>query len=214
MLHNGTVADSAVQQRLCRIQLAPGARHIERRADPALQPLHGDADRLLVIRDRCAVDRQLPVEPAQRDVVVRQFGLQAQAAGCQRRGARLGEALLGARAVADLAPEIGLPRRPRQNLVAGLPNGLVGCLGAEQPLLGLLVVGHQSAGDYLREQSGPRLGRHVAGLRVFFGHRGEIGVLRGQLLLELVERWVAEPLPPWAARQCVERMGDLEGGEP
>ena len=163
-----------------------------------------------IIGDRRAIDRQLPVEPAQRDVVVRQFGLQAQAGGCQRRGARLGEALLGARAVADLAPEIGLPRRPRQNLVAGLPNGLVGVRGAEQPLLGLLVVGQQSVGGHLREQAGPRLGGHVAGLRVCFGHRGEIGVLRGQLLLELVEPGIIEPLPPRAARQCVERMGDFE----
>ena len=211
MLQNGTAGDSAVQQCLRRGHLAPGAGHVERRADLALQPLHRDADRLFIIGDRRAIDRQLPVEPAQRDVVVRQFGLQAQAAGCQRRGARLGEALLGARAVADLAPEIGLPRRPRQNLVAGLPNGLVGVRGAEQPLLGLLVVGQQSVRGHLREQAGPRLGGHVAGLRVFFGHRGEIGVLRGQLLLELVEPGIIEPLPPRAARQCVERMGDLEG---
>ena len=120
MLENGTVADSAVQQCLGRIQLAPGARHIERRADPALQPLHRDPDRLLVIGDRCAIDRQLPVEPAQRDIVVRQFGLQAQPSGCQRRGARLGEALLNTRAVANLASEIGLPDAPARNLVTGL----------------------------------------------------------------------------------------------
>src|SRR5271163_3289034 len=82
----------------------------------------------------------------------------------------------------------------------------------EQPLPGLLVVGQKSAGGYLREQAGPRLGGKIAGLRVFFRHRGEIGVLRGQLLLELVEQGVVEPLPPRAARQRVEGMGDLEGG--
>jgi hypothetical protein len=64
MLENGTVADSAVQQRLGRGQLAPGPGHVERRGDAALQPLHCDPDRLLIVRDRCAIDRQLPVEPA------------------------------------------------------------------------------------------------------------------------------------------------------
>ena len=46
MLDNGTAGDSAAQQCLRRGHLAPGAGHVERRADAALQPLHRDLDRL------------------------------------------------------------------------------------------------------------------------------------------------------------------------
>ena len=47
MLENGTVGESAAQQCLRRGHLAPGAGHVERRADVALQPLQRDLDRLL-----------------------------------------------------------------------------------------------------------------------------------------------------------------------
>jgi len=49
-----------------------------------------------------------------------------------------------------------------------------------------------------------------AGLDVLFVHRGQVRVLRHELLFELVEKRVAEELPPRPARQLVARIGERE----
>ena len=87
------------------------AGDVERRRDLADELGVDEVQRLLVEIDRLLIDRILRVEAAQREIVRRDFRLQAEAREPIVGGALFGAVDLNARRIAERRPEIGLPGR-------------------------------------------------------------------------------------------------------
>ena len=117
MLKDGAIRLILGLQSLSRRELVLRACQVEAGGDVALQAHPGDCHSLPVIGDRLVVDRVLRIQPAQREIVTRQFRLQAEPGRGNFRSCALREVLLSLCPVADLIPQVWFPRRRRLDLI-------------------------------------------------------------------------------------------------
>ncbi len=185
--------------RLGRTQLRLRSIDVDRRGDIRREPILSELQGRAIDGDRIGKQLGLVVEPAQIDVVARQFRVQLEPGVSQRIGAGLGVGVRRVDEVAHPPPDVDLVRCLGGERVVSVIGRLV---GGAKGAIGRLLVGQKvrNAVDL-----GIRVAQRGVGARdgsVIGGDRGgEIGVGRVDLCLKIVERSIVEAEPPLPVRR-------------